>query len=136
MTARSSGFTLIELLVVVAIIGILSAVGTVAYNGYVGGAQKKAAESIMQQIALAQTEEYSMAGEYWVNVTGDTCTASEASNAQVETNLFDGSEIVDRDSDFYFCVFGSSIDFTVKADNGDGCVLTLPRNGSIDKSSC
>ena len=37
-------FTLIELLVVVAIIGILSSVGVVAYNGYTKSAKSKTAE--------------------------------------------------------------------------------------------
>ena len=42
-------FTLIELLVVVAIIGILAAVGVVAYNGYTTSAKKNAVKTMHSQ---------------------------------------------------------------------------------------
>ena len=47
---KRNGFTLIELLVVVAIIGILAAVGVVAYNGYTKGAKEKVTESNFNNI--------------------------------------------------------------------------------------
>ena len=49
MNKNSKGFTLIELLVVVAIIGILAAVGVVAYNGYTASAKKNAVKTMHAQ---------------------------------------------------------------------------------------
>ena len=50
MKKNSKGFTLIELLVVVAIIGILAAVGIVAYNGYTTSAKKSSTKTIHGQV--------------------------------------------------------------------------------------
>ena len=126
MTTKSPGFTLVELLVVVAILGILSAIGTLSYNGYVSGAKKKSAQNAMQQIGLAQTEYYSESAEYYDQ--GADCETSEENSKDIEEKLLNGADVITKDSGYEMCIQKDGTSFIIKATSGES-TITMTGNG-------
>ena len=128
---NNKGFTLIELLVVVAIIGILAAVGVVAYNGYTKSAKINASKSNqgavtkylaaeIQKCAMG-TETTAMSGNLACN--GMTATSVRDAAGTAHT----GSLLWNPTIDFEKQVFGKIYGF-----HRSFCMLTKLGRGSYE----
>ena len=132
MKSSIRGFTLIELLVVVAIIGIISAIGVIAYSGYKTSTEKKAAENSLRSIYLAQQEYKASIGNYFDS--GGCCTSTSTSN--LVKNLFGDVDNLTK-QEFYFgnTVSGDTFTLTARKKNNT-CTITLTDKNIFNDSQC
>ena len=135
---NKKAFTLIELLIVVALIGILSSIGVITFQGQIKASKQKKAEINLNSINLALQEYKSNNGSYYyVN------SCSSTSNKTINDNLFDGvKNLAEKSEDmvFQYCITKRNEDgFTIKATNPDtNCEITLKDDLDLwrDPSNC
>ena len=97
-------FTLIELLVVVAIIGILAAVGVVAYNGYTGAAKKavvKANHSLVKKYVISEITKCNSLGVEFDSVINKSIgTIGKNPPGPVHINISFDEPLIDKNTSY------------------------------------
>ena len=106
---------------------------------------------MVQQTSLGQLEYYSNTGGYFISDGASTtaCTADEDTSAAIEDMIFGNANGATNDDpnqfpddiDFQFCAYGDAgISYTIEAQKTSGtpprCVISMSKNGSIQKENC
>ena len=90
----------------------------------------------MQQIALAQTEEFSNTGDYYyTSADTDTCSPTNDTSQAINANLFEGGEIISDKSGYNVCTVQLGTSYIVVAEEiksaaakADACVMSMTAN--------
>ena len=120
---NNKGFTLIELLVVVAIIGILAAVGVVAYNGYTKSAKINASKSnqgAVTKYLAAEIQKCAMGTETTAMGTELVCAGMDSDRVVAAAV----SALADFKNTYVPACRGVTNGSAVPTPNGDGCAAT------------
>ena len=141
---KQKGFSLIELLVVVAIIGILAAVGVVAYNGYTAAAKVNSTKTIHAQAVKyisAEIQKCSLepSGKFMGDTQDCPATSSKAVDGAVasmsDKNPYDTSNNAVRDSSSfekgYVSLNDSGTNVEVKTCTKEGCATADKMEATI-----
>jgi type IV pilus assembly protein PilE len=131
------GFTLIELLVVVALIGILSTIGIVAFSGFTESSAQKAAENSLSAMRLAQQEYKSNNGTFYqTSGTTGVCNPTIATTTNIVDNLFGGTDNL-KEQRYYFCITATSTEYTLTAKHSSKtCQVTLNNLNIYNRTGC